>query len=147
MENFLNNQGGVMKKKSNKIVEVGFYESLRIKKDTFTETLYYGETIDRIPDGKGKTLTYDLKTHELRESYDGNWKNGVWQGYGSYTKYLEEDAGLQKDGLPYIFEKYEGKFNKGKKEGVFKVYDWMEQKMVKKEFKNDKEIKKKKSKK
>ena len=64
-------------------------------------------------------------------------------GYGEFIEYCEPEYILNKDGSPKPMNKYKGNFVKGKKEGMFEVYqetgggdekpsDWTKQK-----FKND----------
>ena len=134
------------------------------------ERYYWGETLNGIPNGQGYSETYE--THEIirktfkvvpkkskdkyfknlskkkegyiiTEKYEGEWKNGMMHGYGEFIEYHEPEYFINRDGTAKPMNKYKGNFVKGKKEGMFEVYqdmggddektsDWTKQK-----FKND----------
>ena len=137
-------------------------------KDTIS--FYTGETINGVPNGYGVSETYDKNKmnitfhkkvskawinnyqknflvkkigYNLLYKFIGEWKNGMMYGYGEFIEYCEPEYILNKDGSPKPMNKYKGNFVKGKKEGMFEVYqetgggdektsDWTKQK-----FKND----------
>ena len=134
------------------------------------ERFYWGETVNGVPNGKGYAETFE--THKLYkrtfkvvpkkwkdayfkssnkkkegyiiiEKYVGEWKNGMMHGYGEFIEYYGPEYLLNKDGTAKPMNKYKGNFLKGKKEGMFEVYqdlggdeekpsDWTNRK-----FKND----------
>lgn len=73
--------------------------------------------------GEYYNLTSDAKHYYERvvETYNGNFKDGLYDGYGIYELKPAKQKSSKKDPVSII--SYEGEWKKGKKEGFGKYYD------------------------
>ena len=63
-----------------------------------TTNILTGQPLD-VPTGQGRTEYTDNTV------YDGEWKNGLWHGYGTFTPASDSQT-------------YNGKWMKGKRDGL-----------------------------
>lgn len=108
-------------------------------KTTINESdyIYYGDTKDNIPNGKGillKSMYEDNTKHLFAPIYIGSFKNGVFNGFGFQYKDASQDDIIENfyssciENLKYVgvtFKEYEGYFKDGKFSGIgnmFSIY-------------------------
>ncbi len=83
---------------------------------------YTGSLVDGLPDGTG----YFAFEIEVDAYYDGEWKNGLFDGYGK----LHSGDGLV----------YEGEYAKGMRNGIVKLFDLHGNFLSVSEYKDDKPV-------
>ncbi len=87
------------------------------------KTTLKGNFVNGKLNGKGEfyDLVLDTKTEKMEKSYSGNFKDGLYDGYGIYKK-TSHYPKAQKKGMDDI-ETYEGNWKEGKKEGTGKYFN------------------------
>jgi len=87
------------------------------------KTTLKGNFINGKINGKGEyyDLVLDTKTEKMEKSYIGNFKDGLYDGYGIYKKNSHYPK-AKKKGMDDL-ESYEGYWKEGKKEGIGKYFN------------------------
>ena len=159
--------------KKYKNIKKGNIKNLKLNgDDEFGVSYYTGETLNGVPFGKGfsekynthegfshvfkklgkkwtnkynKNFSLKLEGYFLEEKFIGEWYYGMWHGKGEQIEYDDPSEGVNYDGTPKIRARYIGKFEYGKKEGLFKVHsEYFIKKWVTKIYKNNFEVRSKK---